>query len=120
MEPTNVNVSCIFDLRSHVIAKLSTAMVVKKLLVDDKYKLKQICLLGVVCNISNRKTLSGKTFCFLEKHVPLIFKFCPLSNLMFFCFFLRAADWSSTNFLGMYCYFNVVHWSTLSKWPWLQ
>ena len=61
-------------------------MVVKKFLVDDKYKLKQIYLLhvGVVCNVSNTKTLSGKTFCFLEKCVLLIFKFCPLSNLRFF------------------------------------
>ena len=75
----------------------STAKVVKKLLVDDKYKLKQIYLL---------KTVSGKTFCFLEKCILVIFKFCPLSNLMFF--FLRAADWSSTNFLGMYCYLNVI------------
>ena len=91
MEPTNLNVSCIFDLRSHVIAKLSTAMVVKKLLVDDKYKLKQICLLGVVCNVSNRKTLSGKTFCFLKKHVLLIFKFCPLSiKLNVFLFFFTS------------------------------
>ena len=29
---------------------------------------------------------SGKTFYFLEKSVLLIFKFCPLSKLMF-CFF---------------------------------
>ena len=66
----------------------SVAMVVKKLLVDDKYKLKQIYLLhvGVVCNVSNTKTLSGKTCCFLEKRVLSIFKFCPLSNLMFFFF----------------------------------
>ena len=53
------------------------AKVVKKLLVDDKYKLKQIYLL---------KTVSGKTFCFLEKCILVIFKFCPLSNLMFFFF----------------------------------
>ena len=92
----------------------SVAMVVKKLLVDDKYNLKQIYLLhvGVVCNVSNTKTLSGKTFCFLEKRVLSIFQFCPLSNLTFF--FLRAADWSSINFLRMYCYINVIHWSTLS------
>ena len=65
----------------------SVAKVVKKLLVDDKYKLKQIYLLGVVCNVLNTKTVSGKTFCFLEKCILLIFKFCPLSNLMFFFFY---------------------------------
>ena len=90
----------------------SVAKVVKKLLVDDKYKLKQIYLLGIVCSVSNTKTVSGKTFCFLEKRVLLIFKFCPLSNLMFF--FLRAADWSSTNFLGMQCYLNEKLINTLS------
>ena len=64
----------------------SVAKVVKKLLVDDKYELKQIYLLGVVCNVLNTKTVSGKTFCFLEKCILLIFKFCPLSNSMFFFF----------------------------------
>ena len=44
--------------------------VTKKLLVDDKITAcaKQVCLLGVVFyKVSNRKTLSGETFCFLEK-----------------------------------------------------
>ena len=30
---------------------------------------KQICLLGVVCKVSNRTTLSGETFSFLEKRL---------------------------------------------------
>ena len=40
------------------------------LLVDDKITacVKEICLLGVVCKVLNRKTLSGATFCFPEKH----------------------------------------------------
>ena len=61
-------------------------MVAKKLLVDDKIQacVKQICLLGVVRNVSIRKTLSGKTFCFLKKRFLLICKFCALSNLLFF------------------------------------
>ena len=33
------------------------------------------CILGVMSKVLNRKTLSGETFCFLEKHLPLIFKF---------------------------------------------
>ena len=43
----------------------------KKLLVDDKITacVKEICLLDVVCKISNRKTLSGETFCLPEKSV---------------------------------------------------
>ena len=61
----------------------SAAMVAKKLLVDDKITawIKQICLLGVTCKVLNKKTLSGKTFCFLEKLLQSIFKFCALSNL---------------------------------------
>ena len=47
-------------------------------MLDDKI---QAC---VVCNVSNRKTLSGKTFCFLEERFLLIFKFCASSNSLFF------------------------------------
>ena len=38
-------------------------MVAKKLLVDEKTRacVKQLCLLGVICKVSNRKTLSGET-----------------------------------------------------------
>ena len=58
----------------------SAAMVAKKLLVDEK----QICLPCVICNVLNRKTLGGETFCFLKKRFLYIFKFCQLSNLLFF------------------------------------
>ena len=46
----------------------STAMEARKLLVDDKItaRVKEICLMGVVCKVSNRRTLSGKTFCLPE------------------------------------------------------
>ena len=65
-------------------------MVVKKLLVDDK-------LIRAQANMSPRcsyvmfpiEKQSGKTFYFLEKSVLLIFKFCPLSKLMF-CFFFMS------------------------------
>ena len=61
-------------------------MVAKKLLVDDKIQacVKQICLLAVVCNVSKRKTFSGKSFCFLEKRILSIFKLCTSSNLLLF------------------------------------
>ena len=60
-------------------------MVMEKLLVDNKITacVKQICLLGVICKVSNRKTLSGETFRFLEKHLLSIFNFCVSSNILF-------------------------------------
>ena len=62
------------------------AIAAKKLLVDGKITacVKQICLLGVVCKVSDRKTLSGEKFCFLEECLLSIFKFCTSSNLLFF------------------------------------
>ena len=59
-------------------------MTVKKLLGDDKITacVKQVCLLGVTCKVSNKQTLSGETFCFLEKSFLSIFEFCAvMSNL---------------------------------------
>ena len=56
----------------------SATMVEKKLLVNDKItaSVNQICLLGVICKNSNRKILSGETFCFLERLLS-IFRFFP-------------------------------------------
>ena len=63
----------------------STAMVAKKLTVDDKIT---ACThqtnMSPGCKVSNRKTLSGETFCFLEKLLLSIIKFCALSDLLFF------------------------------------
>ena len=54
-------------------------MVMEKLLVDNKITacVKQICLLGVICKVSNRKTLSGENFAFLKNicYQYLIFVF---------------------------------------------
>ena len=49
----------------------NAAMVGKKLLVDDKLTacFNQIRLLGIICKVSNRKTLSAETFFFLEKNL---------------------------------------------------
>ena len=55
-----------------------------------------LLLLDIICKVSNGKTLSGEMFCFLKKRSLIII------------FFLRAADWPTTNFLGMYCYFPVI------------
>ena len=53
------------------------AIVVKKLPLDDKIAacVKEICLLGVVCKVLNRKTLSVETFCFPEKRLLSILNF---------------------------------------------
>ena len=57
-----LNGSYIFDLRSHVIAKRGNKS--EEIWVHDKITAyaKEIVLLGVVCKVSNRKTLSGETF----------------------------------------------------------
>ena len=43
----------------------SMAMVAMKLLGDDQVTpcVKKLCLVGIICNVSNRKT----SFCFLDK-----------------------------------------------------
>ena len=60
-----MNDSCIFDLQPGMLLQ-STAILVKKLPVDDKNNsiVKEMCLLGVICKVLNRKTLSGETFCY--------------------------------------------------------
>ena len=44
-----------------------TALLVKKLLIDDKItaSVKQICPLGIICKVLDRKTLSNEKFSFL-------------------------------------------------------
>ena len=55
-------------------------MVAKKLLADDKIAacVKQICLLDIICKVSNGKTLSGEMFCFLKKRSLIIIFFYEL------------------------------------------
>ena len=67
-------------------------MIGKKFLVDGKRTacLKQICLL-VIWRVSNRRTLSGETFGFLEKCLLSIFKFDALSNFLFVCLFFSTS-----------------------------
>ena len=60
-EATKINGSYIFILKSHVIAKHGNCS--KE--IAGRWKNNS---LGVVCELSNRKTLSGETLCFLEKH----------------------------------------------------
>ena len=84
-EEKNVHASYIFFLIEVVTLLQSEAMVVKKLLVDDKItaSVKQICLLSFICKVSNRKTLSGEPFAFLKSFATNL-KFCVSSNLLFF------------------------------------
>ena len=76
-------------------------MIGKKFLVDGKRTacLKQICLL-VIWRVSNRKTLSGETFGFLEKCLLSIFKFDALSNFLFVCLFF-STSWLILNQLSL-------------------
>ena len=80
----------------------SAAIGAKTLLLDDK----EICLLGVVCKVSSRKTLSGETFYFPEKRLLSTLHF--VLPVTYFFFVLRGADWPTHNFLGMYCHSIVI------------
>ena len=64
MEAKNINDSCIFDLQWRVIAVRgsSSKEIVGRWQITAFVK--EICLLGVVCKVFNRKTLSGETFCY--------------------------------------------------------
>ena len=76
----------------------SAATGAKKFLVHNKItaRAKEIVLLGVGCKVSNRKTLSGETFCFPEKRLLSILNFV----LRLLLLFLRVADWPTTDLLG--------------------
>ena len=50
--------------------------------------------LGVMCKVSNRKTLSGETFCFIEKHLLSVFKFVLRAS----CFI--TSSWLADNQLS--------------------
>ena len=79
----------------------NAAMVAKKLLVDDKITacFKQICLLGVICKVSNRKALSGETFFFLEKNLLSIFKIWASSDLRSWNVLLFSCNSIGQNFV---------------------
>ena len=84
----------------------SAAKGAKKLLVDDKIAacVKEICLLDVVCKVSDGRPLSGETFAFLKNVCYQDYVLCLEQIIVF----LRDADWPTTNFLGRYCYFSVI------------
>ena len=77
------------------------------------------CILGVMCKVLNRKTLSGEAFCFLERCLLLIFNFCAWSNSLFFNELLISRQ---ATFSERIVIFLQSDWSTLStcKWPQLQ
>lgn len=87
----------------------SMAMVAMKLLGDDQVTpcVKKICLVGIICNVSNRKTSYSETFCFLSRQMFAInnlkLYFISLLQVTSF-FFLRTADWPMTTFPEMDCY----------------
>ena len=82
-------------------------MVAKKLLVDDKITacVKQIFLLGDIRKVFNRKTLSGETFCFLEKRSG--YQYLNFVLRVTYCLFTRcllANNQLSWNVLLFSCY----------------
>ena len=83
----------------------SAATGAKKFLVHDKITTcaKELVLLGVVCKVSNRKTLSGETFCFPEKRLPSILNFVLRVTYCFFtgCWF--ANNQPAWNVLLFFC-----------------
>ena len=84
----------------------SAATGVKKLLVDDKITacVKEICLLlDVVCKVSNRKTLSGETFCFPEKGLLSILNLVLRVTYLFFELLIGRDDPLSWNALLFSC-----------------
>ena len=93
----------------------SAATVAKKSLAGDKITacVKQICLLGVICKVSNRKTLSGKTFCFLEKRCYQYLNFVLRGTY-------ELLIGPRLTFLECVVIFLLSDWSTLSKWPRLR
>ena len=81
-------------------------MVAKKLLLCDKITpcVKQICLLGVISKVSNTKHGLVKYFVFWKTFAGNIL-ICASRKLLVLS---PAADWPTTNLLGMYCYFPVI------------
>ena len=80
-------------------------MEVKKLLEDDKITacVKQICLLGLICKVLNRETLSGEMFTFSKNVWLSMFKFWAPSNLLFFVSCSLAHNQLSWNVLLFFC-----------------
>ena len=66
---------------------------------------KQICLLCVYVKLLIEKHCLVKHFAFLKN---VGYQYLNFVLRVTYCFFLQAADWPTTNFLGMYCYFPVI------------
>ena len=64
----------------------NVAILEKKFVLVDKIAtcVNEICLLTVVCKVLKRKTLSGETFCFPEKHLLSILNFVLRKTSCFF------------------------------------
>ena len=86
----------------------------RKVTIHSEMSVRQICLLGGICKVSNRKTLSGETFCLIEKCLLSMFKFCASNNLLFYYKLLIGPQPT------MYFCFPVIWLINLSKWPQLQ
>ena len=83
----------------------SAATGAKKFLVHGKITTcaKELVLLSVVCKVSNRKTLSGETFCFPEKRLPSILNFVLRVTYCFFTGCWLANNQPVWNVLLFFC-----------------
>ena len=97
METKNVQESYIFYLSSHVIVKRCN--ITKEITGNDK----KICLMGVVCTVSNRKTLSTETFCFSDERLLSILNFLHQVTYCFFASCYLAHNKFSLNVLLFSC-----------------
>ena len=100
VEAKNINNRYIFDLQWHVIAMHGNS---SKEIASRCRQNNSFCQKKVSPGLLYAKFYTGK-HC-LVKHFAIKIKFCALRiNLLF----LWAADWPSSNLLGMYClYFPV-------------
>ena len=121
----NVNHSCIFLTCGRMLS-LSAAEA-KKLLIDDKITacVKQICLVDVVCKVSNRKALSCETLYFSEKHLPSTLYFVLRATSCFFTSCWLAPNqlfWNvllfSCNLIGQFRLSGVGHSSRTVMFEW--
>ena len=118
-EAKNINISYIFDVKSRVIAKCGNCS--KEIAGRLKNNsLWQTNVSRVLYKVSNRKKLSGETFCLLEKRLLSAFKRCASSNLLYFYKLLIGPQWTFSECIVITCIIPVIRLVNLSRWRWLH
>ena len=102
-EAKNLRVNYIFDLRSHVISKCGNGSEE----IAGRWQNNSLCQTDVrVLHVKFwiEKHCLVKHFCFLEKRLLSIFKFCASRNFFFFMSCWLAHNQPSRNVLLFWCY----------------